>query len=134
MEIIVKRNGKPTPRTIPAPAKAELHTVAPRVDVYETNEAYIVLADMPGVTAENVNVTLERNVLTLTGETGYPLEAENLAHVEFRPRQFRRVFSLTAPVAADEISATLKNGVLRLELPKAEPVKAQRISIKTGEN
>lgn len=137
MEIVVKRNGKPATRPVAAPARtaAEPRWMAPRVDVYETPDSYVLLADMPGVPAENVNLTLERNVLTLEGEASaaFPVTDEKPVYVEFQPRRYRRVFSLTSALAVEDIAASMRHGVLRLVLPKAAPATAQRIAIKTNE-
>lgn len=138
MEIVVKRNGKPATRPVAAPARtatAETRWATPRVDVYETPDNFVLLADMPGVSAENVNITLERNVLTLEGEAAatFPVTDEKPVYMEFQPRRYRRVFSLTSTVAVEDIAATMRHGVLRLVLPKAAPATAQRINIKTNE-
>lgn len=112
-----------------APARRNLRVVAPRVDIYETENHFVLLADMPGVPAEAVNVTVEKNVLTLEAEA-QPLRSaeERLVHVEFRPRLYRRAFTLSQGVDSAHIEATVKQGVLQLLLPKLEP--ARRVTIK----
>jgi len=105
----------------------------PLTDIYETPAAIVVLANMPGVSEANVNITLEQNVLTIEGvadplgNSGY-----NLIYEEFAPTDFRRVFNLSTDVERDAISASVKDGVLKLTLPKAEPARARKIEVRAG--
>lgn len=103
----------------------------PRVDIYETNAEIVVVADMPGVDENSVDITLEKNVLNINGL----VEAERpdnygLAYAEYEAGDYQRNFTLSNEIDQDNIQATVKNGVLRLHLPKAGPAKAKKIAIK----
>lgn len=102
----------------------------PRVDIYELNDAMVIVADMPGVTPESVDITLERDVLTINGyvEPKYP-EGYSLAWAEYRIGDYQRSFTLPQEIDQDRIEATVKDGVLRLRLPKATPT-TRKITIK----
>ena len=94
----------------------------PRVDIYETNDAIFVTADMPGVDETSVDIMLENDVLTINGYIE-PVEPEGyqLAHAEYRVGDYERRFTLSNKIDQERIEATMKNGVLRLHLPKALP-------------
>jgi HSP20 family molecular chaperone IbpA len=104
----------------------------PRVDISETDEAIHLTADMPGVDESSVEVTLENRVLTVTGyvEPEWP-EGHQLAYAEYRIGDFERTFSVTDAIDQEAIEATVRDGVLRLVMPKAKPVTTQ-ISVKAG--
>ncbi len=97
--------------------------VAPPVDVYDSADALTVLADMPGVNEQDLEVTLERNTLTIRGRASQLLEADRNAasYAEYRLVGYYRAFSVSSDVDAEKISAKLRNGVLRLTLPKKQP-------------
>jgi HSP20 family protein len=95
-------------------------TVGPRVDVLETENEFLVLADVPGVKPEDVDVRFERGELTVHGRRPAARDYETNYH---------RVFAVADTVAADKISADLKNGVLTIRLPKVEAVKPKRIAV-----
>jgi len=103
----------------------------PPADIYETKDSIVVLAEMPGVPPEGVDLTLERRVLTIRGRsaagehTGY-----QRVYNEYADGDFERVFTLSENIDRDRIEARLKDGVLHLVLPKAETAKARRIELK----
>jgi HSP20 family molecular chaperone IbpA len=105
----------------------------PRVDIYENNEDIFLAADMPGVDERSVDITLEKSVLTITGNVE-PVQPDNysLAYAEYNIGDFQRSFSLTDQIDQENIEATVKDGVLRLRLPKAPQAKARKIAIKAG--
>jgi len=105
----------------------------PRVDIFETADEIVVVADMPGVDENSVEITLEKNVLSLAGyvEPSRP-EAYSLAYAEYDQGDYQRSFTLSDEVDRENIQATVKNGVLRLHLPKAAPVKARKIAVKAA--
>lgn len=106
----------------------------PRVDIFETAEQVVLLADMPGVNPDDVDITLEKHILTITGPAAAPApEGFSLVHREYRPGTYRRQFSLSDGIDRDGIEANLKNGVLQLVLPKAEPLKARRITVSAAD-
>jgi HSP20 family molecular chaperone IbpA len=105
----------------------------PRVDIYETSEAIVLLADMPGVDETGVDITLEKNVLTLVGQiANEDRPGYSLAYAEYDAGDYERAFTISDEVDRDRIEATVKNGVLRVVLYKAEAVKARKIAIKAA--
>jgi HSP20 family protein len=104
----------------------------PRVDIYEANDSIFVVADMPGVDEGSVDVTLEKDVLTIDGYVG-PVELEEyrLAYAEYRVGDYQRRFTVSDQIDREGIEATMKDGVLRLRLPKAEPT-TKRIAVKAA--
>ena len=109
---------------------AELPFVAPDVNIYENEDGYILQADMPGVTKEGVEITLEGNTLTFTGRRHGETVAGSVLYRETRGLNFRRVFELDPAIDVGRISAEMRQGVLTLTLPKAEHVKPRKIEIK----
>jgi HSP20 family protein len=107
----------------------------PSLDVSEQADAYIVEAAVPGLKAEDLNVTIENNVLSISGEIKQEHDAneQNYHHRERFYGKFQRSITLPTTVKADAIQAALNHGVLRLEIPKAEEVKPRRISVNVGE-
>src|SRR4051812_12479466 len=107
----------------------------PALDLSENAEGYLVEAALPGVKPEDVEVTVENNVLTIKGETRQETDSKqrNFHRVERRFGTFQRTVGLPTTVKADAIKADLTNGVLRLEIPKAEEVKPRKISVNVGE-
>jgi HSP20 family molecular chaperone IbpA len=103
----------------------------PRVDIYETDDELVAVVDMPGVDENSVDITLEKNVLTINGFVE-PLEPDNytLAYAEYDTGQFERSFTLTNEFNREKIEATVKNGVLRLHLPKIGDAKIKKIAVK----
>jgi HSP20 family protein len=94
----------------------------PRVDIYETNDAMILIADMPGVTPDTLDITLERGVLTLNGYVDVQApENYALAYAEYQVGDYVRSFNLSNQINQEAIEAKLKNGVLHLHLPKEKP-------------
>jgi HSP20 family protein len=104
---------------------------APRVDIIETDEALEIFADMPGVTKESVDVTLEQRVLSIRGrgEVSLPGELAPL-YLEYQPGDYERAFTLSAAVDPAGIEARVSRGVLHLRLPKTGPAKRQRIEVR----
>lgn len=103
----------------------------PRADIFETKDAVVVVADMPGVDENSIDITLEKGVLSINGfvEQDQP-HNYSLAYAEYEVGDYFRRFTLSDEVDQENIHATVKNGVLRLYLPKAGPVQAKKISVK----
>lgn len=104
--------------------------VAPDVNIYETVDGYVLQAEMPGVTKEGLEITLEGNTVTFVGRRREEARPGNVVYSESRGTNFRRVFELDPAIDAEKISAEMCQGVLTLRLPKAERVKPRRIEIK----
>jgi HSP20 family molecular chaperone IbpA len=105
-------------------------TFVPRVDIYETKDALFLIADMPGIDEQTVDVELEKNILTISGrvENG-KVKDYRLVFSEYEVGDYERTFTLSDEIDRDKIKANVKHGVLRLELPKAEKVKPKKIKI-----
>ena len=106
---------------------------APRSDVYETDEAIVVIAEMPGADQASVNITLEKNVLTINGQAKNSVpEGYRLALGEYGSGDYERRFALSQAVDRDEITASVKDGILTLTLPKAKEAQPRSIKVKAG--
>jgi len=104
----------------------------PLADIYETKDRLFILADMPGVDEQSIDITLEKNVLTINGFTVPNTENElKLVHCECPEGNYRRVFALSEEVDRDGIEATVKNGVLKLILPKSQKSMTRKIAVKS---
>lgn len=104
---------------------------SPAVDIFETDDRISVLADMPGVKPSALKIDLRENLLTLTGRAE-PREQEGESPVlqEFSAGTYFRQFTLSESIDQSKIDAKLNDGVLRLELPKAERAKPRQITVK----
>ncbi len=102
----------------------------PPVDIIENADAILLIADMPGVDEKNVDIILEKGVLTISGviepdeHAGY-----RITYAEYDIGDYQRSFSISDEIDNDKIRATVKDGVLRLTLPKAEPAKPKKIAV-----
>jgi len=105
--------------------------IAPPVDIFENETSLIVVADLPGVEKEGVDIRVEDNVLTIKGLAKYNQPATTL-HQEFSLQNYYRQFQLSDEVEQSKISAESKNGVLTVTLPKAEKSKPKQIKVKVG--
>jgi HSP20 family protein len=107
--------------------------IVPEVDILETPAEVVVVADMPGIDEKSVTATLENSILTLEGQAP---EVEPQGHRpvrrEFRTGNYRRVFSLSDEVDKSGIKATVKNGILRVVLPKSKAASARTIPVTVG--
>ena len=116
----------PAEQTKPGPV------FAPTVDIFETEKSITLLADMPGVKADDLNVDLRDDTLTLTGDVSPGLITPgDRVYSEYQTGRYYRQFSLSEVVAQDKIDATLSDGVLRLTLPKVEKATPRRIAVQT---
>jgi HSP20 family molecular chaperone IbpA len=114
------------------PARNE-RTYVPVTDIYEKEDAILVRCDMPGVTQEQVDIHLDNYELEITAEqkAETPVGYELLVG-EYDTGMFRRKFSIPQLIDRDRIRARLHNGVLDIELPKAEQARPRKIEISTG--
>lgn len=104
---------------------------APSVDIIEDENSFKLLADIPGVKPEDIDVSMDNGVLTIKGErsTESKTEKENFRRVERQYGVFYRRFTLPETANADKIEAHSEHGVLKIIIPKQEVAKARRISI-----
>ena len=102
--------------------------VAPRFDVYETEAGFVLVADMPGVRPEGLEVVAEREVLTIRGRVTRAEPAPE--HQEYELVDYFQTLALTEDLDANGVSASLKDGVLRVTIPKSPTVKPKKIQIR----
>ena len=104
----------------------------PAVDIFEDDEKVTVVAEMPGVKNTGVDVALEDDVLTIRGER-MPEKIEGHALLqEYESGSYLRRFTVAETIDQDKIHATMRDGLLRVELPKAAPVKPRRIKVEAA--
>lgn len=103
--------------------------IAPEVNIYETQEGYVLQAEMPGVNKEGLEVTLEGTEITLIGRRNSESTQGNALYRERQTADFRRVFELDPAIDTAKISASMEQGVLTLTLPKSERVKPRKITV-----
>jgi HSP20 family protein len=103
----------------------------PPVDIQETEEGYRLLAELPGLTREDITITLENNVLRLAGERKFERDVtrESFHRVERTYGAFSRAFTLPHQVNSEGVQAAFANGVLTITVPKAEQAKPRKIAI-----
>ncbi len=112
--------------------EATSETLMPAMDIRETEDAYIVKTDLPGVKKEDINVTMENGVLTISAESNEDREKKEGERVIRRERhygKYSRSLRLGTHVDNAKVRASYKDGVLELILPKAEAVKPKKISV-----
>jgi HSP20 family protein len=103
----------------------------PPVDIQETEEGFRLMAELPGLTREDITITLENNVLRLTGERKFEkdVKKESYHRVERSYGTFARSFVLPQQVSSEKVQAAFENGVLTITVPKAEQAKPRKIEI-----
>ena len=106
----------------------------PSVDIYENKDQIVLEAELPGMKPEDVNISVENNVLTIHGERKFEKkdEKDNFHRVERSYGSFTRSFTLPPTVSSEAADAVFENGVLRLTLAKREEAKPRQIQIKAG--
>lgn len=110
--------------------KSQPVVMTPPVDIYETEEGILLLSDMPGVSKENLDVHVDKNLLTIKGEIGDIVPGDiTPLYVEFNGKAFERAFTLGPDVDVSKIEASMNAGVLKIFLPKSEEVKPRKIEV-----
>jgi len=106
---------------------------SPNVDIYENDQAITLLADLPGVSTEDLEIDLRDSVLTLSGDV-HPFESEGEQYLiaEYGVGRFYRQFTLSEVIDQERIDAKLKDGVLTLTLPKVEKATPRTITVAAG--
>jgi HSP20 family molecular chaperone IbpA len=119
--------------TTPAEQTTPGVVFTPQVDIFETEKEITLLADIPGVKSEKLNIDLRDNVLTITGDIE-PVESagEEDVLIEYETGRFYRQFTLSEVIDQNKIDAKLGDGVLRLALPKVEKATPRKITIKAA--
>jgi HSP20 family protein len=106
--------------------------VAPACDVYENDDEILVIADVPGVSEDALNVNLDNGELAVLARRVVSAGDGAFTGVEYPDCEFRRRFAVPAGIDASKINAELKNGVLWLHLPKPEELKPRQIAVRAG--
>jgi HSP20 family protein len=107
---------------------------APALDISERKDAYLVTVELPGVEADDLEITMEDGLLTIQGERQFTSESseQQFHRIERRYGAFRRSITLPAQVQAEQIQASFDNGVLQIVVPKMEEAKPKRIQVRPG--
>lgn len=114
------------------PARRDEVALRPPMDIFEDAEGITLEADMPGVAKDRLHVQVEANTLLIEGEVQIDLpEAAEALYADVRSTRYSRSFTLSKELQADHIDATLKDGVLRLRIPKQPEQRPRRIEVKT---
>jgi HSP20 family molecular chaperone IbpA len=109
--------------------RTSLHARAPRVDIYETDTTYVILADVPGVGPDGLEIVVERDSLSIRGHVEPRPDPD---YREFELSDYYRAFTLTDDLDPDEVAATLRDGVLRVEIQRSPRVQPKRIPVRTA--
>jgi HSP20 family protein len=135
MTIMAEQTVATAQRQETSPGKETTHSreryITPPVDIYETEAGLVVLADLPGVAKDGLDVRVENDVLTIRGASGNGLPGDAI-YREFELANYFRRFELSDKVDQTKITAELKHGVLTLKLPKAEEAKPKKIEVKVN--
>jgi HSP20 family molecular chaperone IbpA len=105
----------------------------PKVDIYSEDDGVILLVEMPGVDENEIDISLEKKVLTINGFVS-PIEPEgyDLTYAEYNVGDYQRSFTLPDELDTDSIEAIINNGVLRITLAKAPEAQTKKITVKAG--
>ena len=128
-----KREYEKKPAQVPAETERTRNrrVYVPKVDIIETGEAMVMYADMPGVDEKSVEVTLEKNVLKITGAVesdAFP--GRSIAYAEYDVGDYERAFTVSDEVDRERIEAVVKNGVLKIALHKAPQAEVKKITVR----
>lgn len=109
----------------------------PAADLYETSDDFVLEMELPGFDSENIEVTVERGILTVTGRRTAEAESGDGERMNYHVRErsfdrFSRSFSLPQSVSADNVDAEYRNGILRVNLPKVAEAKPRQVTVKGG--
>ena len=105
----------------------------PDVDIIEGKDKIVVIADMPGVNESSVDITLDDNVLTIYGRVDWNIpDKMKLTHAEYGIGDYQRIFTISGEINREKIEANVKDGVLRLTMPKNDAPKMRKITVNAG--
>ena len=125
---LMRRSPEPT-RDAALEREPSRRSLAPPVDIHETAEAIVMHADLPGVAQDGVEVRLEHDQLTIRGRNRSSQPTGTPAWQEYEPVDYERTFTLGDSIDQGGIKATIKDGVLRLDLPKVRAVQPRQIAV-----
>jgi len=101
--------------------------ITPNCDIYENNDAYIIEAELPGMNKENLDIQIEKNILTLFGKINK--DTSNLLYSECGLADYKRIFRITDHISVNDVSAKMENGIATIVLPKDEKAKPKKVQI-----
>ena len=114
-------------------AKRREAAIAPAVDIYEDDAGITVVADMPGVSRERLEVQVDSDSLSITGDVAIPTpEGMDALYADVRTERYQRSFSLSRELDAENVEAQLRDGVLTLHIPKRAEHKPRKIEVQAG--
>ena len=115
------------------PAAAPENALRPRVEVFEDAEGITLIADLPGVSSQGLNVQVDKDTLLIEGNADIAMpEGMQALHAEVRSKLYRRSFALSSELDPDAIAAKLKDGVLTLHIPKRAEVRPRKVEVKVA--
>lgn len=126
LETSMERRRQATPEKL-----QDRPVVSPAVDIHESPDEVLLVADLPGVEKEDLSIHFEKGQLTIGGSRR-EIEGKQRISGEFRMADYRRTFLVPQGIDADRISAELKHGVLTVHLPKQESMRPKQIQVKSG--
>jgi HSP20 family molecular chaperone IbpA len=106
--------------------------IVPAVDIFENDQGLVVVADVAGVSKDGLDISVDDDILTIHGTVSHPVP-EGTTYQEYELADYYRQFHLGEQVDREGITAELRNGVLTLQLPKAEAAKPRRIDVRVGQ-
>jgi HSP20 family protein len=124
MNATVQKEARPAQNRTP-----QQEYLLPDVNIFETKDGYVLEAEMPGVSKDGLEITLEGNEITIIGHRQTEAPTGELLFRERRLADYRRVFELDPAVDTSKVSAKMEQGVLTLTLPKSERVKPRKINV-----
>ncbi len=121
------------PRTHQPREHVSARVWSPTVDVYEDTDAIVIKADLPGMKQEDIDIEMNGDMLTIRGERKFEDEErrDNYVRVERQYGTFQRTFTIGVPIEPNKVKATYRNGILELNIPKAEAVKPKKVQVST---
>ena len=111
---------------------SSLGSFAPPTDLYETENAYVVEAELPGFSRDDIRVSLEDGTLSISGRRPETAEEKHYRRRERAVGRFERRFRLPRRVNAEDVEARMENGILRVNVPKAEEARSRKIEVEVG--
>ena len=132
MEELLDKYGRSSRNTLTNPDDKtfEFGDWMPLVDIDETEDAFLVKAELPGVEKDDVKLAIENGILTIRGEKKIETKDQKHHRVECAYGSFVRSFTLPQTIKAEDVEAEYKNGILNLTIPKSEELKPKQIEIK----
>ncbi|MCK9363942.1 MAG: Hsp20/alpha crystallin family protein [Syntrophales bacterium] len=131
MKNIVEYEKKPVREAAGVERTQNRRVYVPKVDIIDTKESVILYADMPGVDEGSVDVTIDKNVLNISGVVKPPeFEGRSIAYAEYDTGDYDRSFTISDDIDREKVEALVKNGVLRLVLHKAPEAAVKKITVR----